>query len=228
MTGAATPSAFDRVLDDVGAAIIHGTMPAGSTETVDSLIARTGASRSIVREATRVLASLGMISAGRRVGLRIRDRADWDVLDPLVIRWRLAGPDRAAQLDELRALRRAVEPEAARAAARSSGDRAALDAVADRLREAGGGADAHRASSPDRANDWAEADRALHGLVLARSGNAMFRRLQAVVDEALAERRALPPDPHDVALHVAVAEAVAAGAADAAADAMRQIVDRTS
>ena len=212
----AAPSAFDRVLDDVGSAIVHGTL--GATTTVDGLVERTGASRSIVREATRVLGSLGLLSAGRRVGLRIRDRADWDVLDPLVIRWRLTGPDRAVQLDELRALRRAVEPEAARAAARGGDHAEEVRAVADAI----------RASSPDRPGTWAAADHDLHALVLRRSGNAMFRRLGAVVDEALAERRAVPPDPQDVALHVAVAEAVAAGDSEAAADAMRRIVDRTS
>jgi DNA-binding FadR family transcriptional regulator len=209
-----SPSAFDRVLDGVGSAIVRGAL--GPTTTVEAPGERTGASRSIVREATRVLGSLGLLSAGPRVGLRVRAAEDWDVLDPLVIRWRLAGPDRAAALDDLRALRRAVEPAAAAAAARMGAD------GADAARRV---AEAIRASRPET---WVAADRDLHALVLRLSGNAMFRRLGAVIDEALADRSAVDPDPHDVGLHAAVADAIAAADPAAAADAMREIVDRTT
>ncbi|OZM76474.1 FadR/GntR family transcriptional regulator [Pseudonocardia sp. MH-G8] len=225
MTGGAGghASTYDRVLHAIGSAIVSGALPEGHTDTVEGLTGRTGASRSIVREALRVLGALGMISAGRRVGVKVLPRATWNVLDPLVIRWRLASPERAAQLAELRALRRAVEPEAARLAAH----RPAPDQV-EHLREAA----AHLATSQG-AEEFLVADRRLHGLVLAMSGNAMFVRLQAVVDEALRERAHRPdrPDhavPHDVELHLAVAEAVARHDGDRAAALMRTIIDRTA
>lgn len=106
--------AFSRVLETIGRAIVSGELPPGHVDTVEGLGQRTGASRSIVREATRVLVSLGLVSAGRRVGLTVLGRDRWDVLDPAVIRWRLDSPDRERQVDELRALRLAIEPEAAR------------------------------------------------------------------------------------------------------------------
>jgi DNA-binding FadR family transcriptional regulator len=224
----AAPSAFERALDQLGAAIVAGEMPAGHTDTVDGFIARTGASRSVVREVTRVLGALGMLSAGRRVGLRIRPLAEWDLLDPRVIRWRLEGPGSAAQLAELRSLRHAVEPAAAAAAARGiragRGSTHALEAAAARMLEAADGPES---------GAFLAADRAFHAAVLDLSGNAMLLRLRQVIEEglrhrALVERGELTPDRHDLALHREVAEAIGAGEEQRAASRMREIIERAS
>jgi DNA-binding FadR family transcriptional regulator len=215
-------STFDRVLDELGTAIVDGTLPTGHTDSIDAVVARTGASRSIVREATRLLVALGLLSAGRRVGLRVLPQDQWDVIDPRVIGWRLRGHDRAAALAELRALRRAVEPEAAAAAARMVASAEhdpdgleALLAAADRLAAATG---------PD---EFLGADRALHRSVLGLSGNVVFARLAAVVERALDERAGVGPDAHDVGLHGVLAQAIASGEPMAAATAMAEIVERT-
>lgn len=233
-------SAFERALDQLGTAIVDGTLPPGHADTVDGFVTRTGASRSVVREVTRVLTTLGMLSAGRRVGLRVLDQEHWELLDPHVIRWRLDGPDRAVQLDELRALRRAVEPEAAAAAARAVGRDGAEPAAGavghrdeERVAALAGAAEAMTAAAA--AGDpgaFLAADRALHAAVLALSGNGMFVRLGGVIEEALRsralhERADLPPDPHDLALHREVARAIIAGQEARARDALAEIVDRT-
>ena len=217
-------STFDRVLDDIGAAVVDGGLEPWSRRSTDDLVARTGASRSIVREAVRVLVGLGLVHAGRRVGVTVLPPNRWDVLDPRVVRWRLRGPDAARATAELRELRRAVEPAAAAAAAaRSGGDGCAADREA-LLATAGALADA--AATGDR-RAFVAADVALHLLVLELSGNALYARLHAVVEAALRERVGIDPDRHDVGLHVALAEAVAAGRSDDASDRMREIVDRT-
>jgi DNA-binding FadR family transcriptional regulator len=218
--------AFTRVLETVGRAVVRGELEAGHVDTVEGIGLRTGASRSIVREATRVLVSLGLLSAGRRVGLTVLGRQRWDVLDPAVIRWRLDSPDRDRQIDELRDLRLAVEPEAARSAAsrRSAAQARSIVEAGLTLVEAASTADPR---------DYLEADQRLHGLVLTASGNTMFVRLRAVIDAALAERAlheraALPPDPVDVRLHGEMAAAVASGDSSVAASLMREIVARTT
>ena len=214
---------FDRVLDGLGSAIVHGSLPAGHRDSIDGFVSRTGSSRSIVREAVRVLVALGLLSAGRRVGLRVLPASEWDVLDPRVIGWRLAGPEREVVLGELRALRRAVEPVAAAAAAGRASDSShrdgleALLAAADRLAAATG---------PDDAATFLQADREVHRLVLELSGNAMYGRLHRVVARALDERAGIRPDAHDVGLHLVVARAVAGGDVSGAARAMQRIVDR--
>ncbi|GGK99296.1 DNA-binding FadR family transcriptional regulator [Curtobacterium luteum] len=211
---------YDRVLDELGAAVVHGGFGTAPVS-IDDLVARTGASRSIVREAVRVLVGLGLLRARRRVGVLALAPSEWDVLDPRVIGWRLSGPDLRAVLDELRALRRAVEPAAAAAAAAADGDAAGLEALlasADHLATAAGAADA---------TAFLQADRALHRAVLDRSGNTLFRRLHGVVERALDERAGIGPDEHDVRLHGALARAVADGDPAAARATMQEIVDRT-
>lgn len=211
---------YDRVLEQLGTAVVDGSFGDGA-RSIDELVVRTGASRSIVREAVRVLVGLGLLRARRRVGVTARPLAEWDVLDPRVVGWRLAGPDRPAVLAELRALRRAVEPAAAAAAAARRDDPVGLEALlaaADRLASATGPADA---------TPFLQADRDLHRLVLERSGNALYARLHLVVGRALDERRGIGPDDHDVGLHRALVQAVAAGDPDAARRAMQEIVDRT-
>ena len=64
-------STFERVLDQVGAAVVSGAVAVGSRRSVDDLVTWTGASRSIVREAVRVLVALGLLSARRRVGVTV-------------------------------------------------------------------------------------------------------------------------------------------------------------
>ncbi|PZE54650.1 FadR/GntR family transcriptional regulator [Curtobacterium sp. MCLR17_044] len=217
-------STFERVLDQVGAAVVSGAVAVGSRRSVDDLVTWTGASRSIVREAVRVLVALGLLSARRRVGVTVLGVREWDVLDPRVVRWRLRGPDGDRVAVELRELRAAVEPAAAAAAAR----RAALDACADRREALRTTADelAAAATRDDRL-DFVAADVRFHALVLDLSGNALYRRLHQVVGQVLRERGSIRPDRHDVGLHLALADAVLDGRPDDAASTMRAIVDRT-
>ncbi|MFC7375093.1 FadR/GntR family transcriptional regulator [Brachybacterium sp. GCM10030268] len=225
---AADSTAFERALDQLGREIVAGELPAGHGDTIDALVQRTGASRSVVREVTRVLGALGMLSAGRRVGLRVLGREHWDVLDPRVIRWRLESSERDQQIEELRALRLAIEPAAAAAAARAvrSGS-----ASTDELERAV--AAMRSAAGEPEATAFLQADLALHAAVLDLSANSMFARLRAVIDQALQERAVrerahLLPDPHDLQLHAEVAGAITAGEAEEAAAMMRRIVERTS
>ncbi|WP_422115698.1 FadR/GntR family transcriptional regulator [Brachybacterium sp. UNK5269] len=233
-------TAFERALDQLGREIVSGRMPVGHVDTIEGLVERTGASRSVVREVSRVLGSLGLLSAGRRVGLRVLGAEHWDVLDPLVIRWRLEGPEPQVQIDELRALRLAIEPAAAAAAARTVGEWRASTPAGDSPERAleplralhAAAAELRRAADDPEPAAFLAADRDLHAAVLALSGNAMFARLRTVIDEhlrerALRERAGLPPEPQDLALHQQVARAITEGSPSAAASAMGEILERT-
>lgn len=221
-SGGVRRSAYQRVLDRVGAAIVSGELEAGSVISVDALVDLTGASRSIVREATRVLASVGLLTARPKVGLRIADRRDWDALDSDIVRWRLDSPQRSEQIAELLDLRLAIEPAAAQSAARRRTDDQAAELIAagEQLRAA--------ASLRDGAAFF-DADARFHGLVTTASENRMFARLQSVLREALRERTPREPftwddAPADVDLHVALADAIDQRDPDGARDLMSLIV----
>ena len=214
------------VLDALGAGIVSGSLPAGAVLTLDGVCAAHRVSRSVAREAIRVLESMGMIESRRRVGITILPSARWNVFDPRLIRWRLQDGDRAAQLRSLSELRRGFEPAAAALAARRADPhqcRIMAAAVSDLVVHG-------------RAGDlesYLLADKLFHRTLLEASGNEMFRALSDVVDEVLAGRThhgLMPdsPDPAAIAFHDDVARAVRLGDAQAAEQAMRAIIDESA
>lgn len=211
-----------RVLAELGPAIASGEYANGAVLRIEELEQRFGVSRTVVREAVRVLESMRLVSSRRRVGVTVRPKPEWNLYDPLVIRWRLAGPDRADQLRSLTQLRSAVEPVAAAGAAThaSAEQCGALTGLVIKL--------ATTAKAKDL-ETFLRHDIAFHRLVLDASGNEMFARLGDVVAEVLAGRthhHLMPAQPAAEALrlHAEVAEAVQSGEPERAESAMRDIV----
>ncbi|MFF9037001.1 FadR/GntR family transcriptional regulator [Streptomyces sp. NPDC014892] len=195
-----------RVLETLGPAITAGEYPPGSVLRTDELAQTFEVSRSVMREAVRVLESMHLVESRRRVGVIVRPPAEWNVYDPQVIRWRLAGADRPRQLRSLTVLRSAVEPIAAGLAARHA---TAEQCAA--LTECAIGMVAN--SRGHQLEGYLRHDVAFHRLILDASGNEMFARLGDVVEEVLAGRTHHAvmfhdPDPAAVTLHVQVAEAI--------------------
>ncbi|MFI6474560.1 FadR/GntR family transcriptional regulator [Streptomyces sp. NPDC050516] len=195
-----------HVLDSLGLAITAGEYPPGSVLRTDELAQRFDVSRTVIREVVRVLESMYLVESRRRVGVTVRPAEQWNVYDPQVIRWRLAGADRPRQLRSLTVLRSAVEPVAA--------GLAALRATPAQCADLTGQALGMVATSRGRQLEaYLVHDVAFHRIVLNASGNEMFARLGDVVAEVLTGRThhqvMFPdPDPAAVTLHVRVAEAV--------------------
>ncbi|MFD7536673.1 FadR/GntR family transcriptional regulator [Streptomyces sp. NPDC058961] len=197
-----------HVLESLGLAITAGEYPPGSVLRTDELAQRFDVSRTVVREVIRVLESMYLVESRRRVGVTVQPAEQWNVYDPQVIRWRLAGADRPRQLRSLTVLRSAVEPVAAGLAAL----RATPAQCADLTEQALGMVATSRGRQLEA---YLVHDVAFHRIVLTASGNEMFARLGDVVAEVLAGRThhqvMFPdPDPAAVTLHVRVAEAVRA------------------
>lgn len=210
-----------HVLDSLGLAITAGECPPGSVLRTDELAQRFDVSRTVVREVIRVLESMHLVASRRRVGVTVRPADEWNVYDPRVIRWRLAGADRPRQLRSLTVLRSAVEPVAAGLAARN-----ATPEQCAALTECALGMVA--TSRGRRLEAYLEHDIAFHRTVLNSSGNEMFARLGDVVAEVLTGRTHHQvmfenPDPAAVTLHVKVAEAIREGDAAGAERLTREI-----
>jgi DNA-binding FadR family transcriptional regulator len=210
-----------RLLDTLGPAITAGDYPPGSVLRTDELARQFEVSRSVMREAVRVLESMHLVVSRRRVGVTVRPADEWNVYDPQVIRWRLAGADRPRQLRSLTVLRSAVEPVAAGLAARhaTAGQCAELTECALGMVATSRG---HELAG------YLVHDIAFHRMLLIASGNEMFARLGDVVAEVLAGRTHHQvmfedPDPAAVTLHVRVAEAVREGDAARAQELTGQI-----
>lgn len=221
-----TPGLHNQILDELGQAICEGRMPAGMTITTEELENRYQVSRSVIRESLRALEAMGMVTSKRRVGNRILPITEWNVYDLSVIRWRLAGHGRIAQLRSLTQLRTAIEPEAAALAA----GRGALSQASDLMGLAG------RLWAAGRSGDeelFLKLDIEFHALVMQMSGNEMFSRLNNLVSEVLIGRThygLMPKFPHVEALqmHVDVANAIQSGNEAGARSAMIGIMTRTT
>lgn len=212
----------NRVLAVLGPAIAAGEYTTGHTFTLSGLEQDFGVSRTVAREAVRVLESMGLVVSRPRTGIRVRPRRDWSVFDPQLIRWRLAGAGRMEQLRSLNELRAAVEPGAAALAAERgpADDRAQLAILAEQMTLTG------RAGELDT---FLELDVTFHRRVLELSGNEMLSGLAEVVTEVLVGRTSydlMPhrPRPEALRLHTAVAQAIRDGLPDVAEAAMRAIV----
>ncbi|PPF35921.1 GntR family transcriptional regulator [Rathayibacter sp. AY1E8] len=222
---APTPSLHHSVLDELGSQIVRGELAPGTTFSADERAERRGVSRSVMREAVRVLETLGLVTSRRRAGTRVQPPECWNALDTRVVAWGLDGPDRRRQLHQLSELRLGVEPLAARLAAAN-----ATEEQRRTLTEAGDALSTHSRAADQSA--YLAADTAFHRSLLAASGNRMLAQLGDLVAEVLAgrTRNALMPREADstaVRLHRAVAAAVASGDADAAEAAMRAIVEES-
>lgn len=210
-----------RVLDTLGPAITAGKYPAGSVLRTDELAQGFEVSRSVMREAVRVLESMHLVESRRRVGVTVLPECEWNVYDPQVIRWRLAGTERPRQLRSLTVLRSAIEPVAAGLTARLATPEQCAE-----LTECALGMVAH--SRGHKLEGYLFHDVAFHRVILTASGNEMFARLGGVVAEVLSGRTHHDvmfedPDPAAVTLHVQVAEAVRARDAERAERLTREI-----
>jgi DNA-binding FadR family transcriptional regulator len=198
-----------QVVDELGRRIVNGRLePDRSLPVEDTLAAELGVSRGVLREAVKALAAKGMLRARPRTGTRVLPPEHWNHLDHDVLRWQQARDPRQL-LRETVELRRAVEPEAARLAARRARPghiRAMFEALA---------AMESAAERPEL-GEYVEADIAFHRALLDASGNRLFGSLGRAVDVALEHSFAVSsrtPGAVEASLptHRALAEAVQGG-----------------
>ncbi|SNS69893.1 FadR/GntR family transcriptional regulator [Rhodococcoides kyotonense] len=216
----------DSVLEKLGLDIVSGTVPTGTRISADDVAARFEVSRTVVREVVRVLESLGLLTVRRRVGITVQGSDLWNSLDPLVIRWQLAGPNRARQLSILSEMRSGIEPLAAKLAAR----RATPEQCGQLTAAVIGMSATSRAADSDA---YLTHDSDFHRTLLAASGNPMLRSMSDIVVEVLAgrTRHDLMPhraEPEAIRLHGIVASSIQAGDAAAAEQAMLEIVTESA
>ncbi len=164
------------MLDTLGRAIVTGQYRDRPFPTEADLTKQHGVSRSVTREAVKMLTAKGLVSARPRQGTMIRPSTDWNLFDTDVLRWLLERNFSLELLRQFNQLRIGIEPEAAALAARFGEDDqlAAITAGLARMAAADVGED-----------DGLDADIAFHVAILRASRNPFYMQFRELVSTAL-------------------------------------------
>ncbi len=210
-----------RIVEDLGIAIVTDRYTENNPFPVEAdLCKQYGVSRSILREAVKMLTAKGLLSARPRQGTWVQPEDAWNLLDPDVLRWLLERKLSFSLLIEFTQMRLAVEPLAAGLAAEvaSPADKAAVMAAIDRMAAAERGED-----------DPLNSDIAFHLGVMHASGNRFYSQLSDMIVTAL--RFSIRTTNYfkgvklaSIADHKKVADAIMAGDAQTAESAMRGLI----
>jgi len=212
----------DAVVQALGKRIVGGSLAAGaSIGTEQELCDQFGTSRTVIREAIKILSTKGLLDSRPRSGTRVTDHSEWHLLDPQVLAWRLGAIDGSerARLD-LYELRQSFEPAAAELAAAR-----ATPQTLQKMKHALLGMTL--ASSAD---EKIEHDLAFHTAILAATGNAFYLALGSLISAGLKHvfkvslERTAKEDERWIRRHQNVYEAIAGGDGHGAAEQMKNLL----
>jgi len=208
------------MLDALGRAIVTGVYDGKRFPTEAELTIQHGVSRSVTREAVKMLTAKGLLSARPKQGTIVQPAASWNLFDADVLRWLLERKFSIALLRHFNELRLAIEPAAAAlAAVNTDAEAKTLIRVGyDRMVAAEAGDD-----------DPLDADIAFHLAILRGSDNPFFVQFQEVVSTALRTSirftNRFKGRSASLPAHKAVLDAIEAGEQLAARSAMKAIID---
>ena len=183
-----------QIVRDLGLRIVSGEYKPGQRLPLEaSLCAAYDVSRSVLREATRVLVAKGLVVSKQRAGAIVCARSNWHLLDPDVLYWLIQTKPQPEFVETLLTVRRIFEPAAAALAAKvASPD--ALQAIAEAYKGM------ERATTPE---ELLEPDLAFHRHIAEATNNDLLAYIGNMLSLALRESIKLSsqlPDTHALSL----------------------------
>lgn len=216
------PNLHQHVVDELGAMIVCGNIKPGELLPVEAMLAESfGVSRTVVREAVKVLMHKRLLQVRTRTGTCVLPSEVWNHLDPDILRWRFSNGITPKLLADISELRRIVEPAAAGLAA-TRATPAALRKIEGAL------LDMTNAISIEV---HIAADLRFHAGILEAAGNDLLSGLRYGMEGAWNPSIRLSTQSKadaqsTCALHKAVYDAIAAGKPAAARAATDRLIDR--
>jgi len=213
----------DSVVRALGGWILGGRYKPGDTLPREGDLTETlGVSRTSLREAVKVLCAKGLLEARPRVGVRVREREHWRLLDPIVLSWH---PDLTRDPELILGLieaRRIIEPAAAELAARrgTAEHFAVIEAAYLGMERA----------IPHDLAACCESDLAFHRALVDASRNLVLRNLVGTIETALRASfllttRLMENQAKTLPVHKAVLESVRVRDTAGARAAMNRLLD---
>jgi DNA-binding FadR family transcriptional regulator len=169
---------LDSIVRTIGGWILGGRYRPGATlPREEDLAVSFAVSRTSVREAIKYLSAKGLVETRPRIGVKVRPRDDWRMLDTAVLSWH---PDLSRDTELVASLieaRRIIEPAAAELAAHrgTAADLAAVEAAYLAMERA----------IPLDIDACCDADLAFHRSIIAASHNIVLKSLIGTIETAL-------------------------------------------
>lgn len=165
------------IVDELGKSIVTRQYDSGSVLPLEAQLCEDfRASRSIVREAVKMLTAKGLLIGKQRKGTVVQPESEWSLLDPDVLRWMLGREFSIELLIDFTEMRLAIEPRAAALAAQTSSgsQRTSIDDAIGRMFAAEKGQD-----------DPLESDIAFHIAVIEASNNRFLQQFTDLTEATL-------------------------------------------
>jgi DNA-binding FadR family transcriptional regulator len=211
------------VASEIGLRIVRGDYPPGAILPNEAKWSEMfKVSRSVVREAIKMLMAKSLLASRPKVGSWVEPRERWNLLDRDVLNWYAQSPERKAFLRTVQEFRYIIEPEAAALAAARRSD-VQMEEITKALNEMG------NAMSLSERTD---ADTRFHIAILRASGNDLLVPLGVLIDSALEHlfvftTREVNSLRHAQKLHENIEKAIRAKKPEAARMAVRKLLVNT-
>ncbi|HSF12116.1 MAG TPA: FadR/GntR family transcriptional regulator [Erythrobacter sp.] len=210
-----------EVVERIGGQIVRGDVAPGGSLPIEAELAKQhDTSRTVIREAVKMLTAKGLVGSRPRRGTYVEPEAKWNILDPDVLRWILQRRFSFELMRDFLVAREGIEPKAAAAAAIRQ-DRAAIAQIAARLED--------MREADEGRMDSLESDIAFHIAILHASGNRFFVQFSHVIETALRFSIRLTNSVKGVRMasvadHERIYRAIERGDADAAEQAAQDLL----
>lgn len=216
------PSLSSQVARELGRRIVSGSyLPNDLIEDETSLAERFQVSRSVIRDAVKILVGKGLLDVRRGIGTRVRLRSQWGMLDDDVLAWHQSAPANRELLQQLMETRLIFEPKAASWAAikASPEDLTHIKLATQRMKQ-----------EQSSVKDFVMADAMFHKAILRASHNEFLIAMEGVIFAAmLSSIRLTNKDPREnqdsIPFHERVYEAIALRDAANAEKVMQELLD---
>ncbi|WP_303831711.1 FadR/GntR family transcriptional regulator [Asticcacaulis taihuensis] len=210
------------LVEKLGQAIVVGEYEQSGFPTEAELCLAHNSSRTVAREAVKMLTAKGLLTSRPRQGTRVEPVSHWNLLDPDVTRWMTERPYSHKIYRDLSEVRLAIEPIAASLAAKRA-TRADIRAIRAGLNGMRDDADHHDLALL--------ADIDFHVAILQASGNPFIIQLRELIHTALTISIGLTNriagHTASIPAHEAVLLAIEAGQPAVAERAMRAIISES-